>query len=185
MTLEDDRSSILQSLRLYLESYPDEESVVNRFTDFVENNANFLDRRNTSGHLTGSCLLLDRNCRRVLLTHHAKLNRWLQLGGHSEAENNLAAVALREAQEESGLPDIELLKSSILDLDIHYIPSNSKESGHFHYDVRFLLVATGSNKYALSEESNALTWVSLEQVSEYTQEASIMRMICKAKTIIQ
>ena len=185
MPSENDRSLTLQSLRLYLESYPEEESVVNRFTDFVEKNANFLDRRNTSGHLTGSCLLLDRNCQRILLTHHAKLNRWLQLGGHSEAENNLAAVALREAEEESGLPDIELLKSSILDLDIHYIPSNSRESGHFHYDVRFLLVATGSNKYSMSEESNALSWVRLDQVSEYTKEASIMRMICKAKAIIQ
>ncbi len=185
MPSEDDRSSTLQSLRLYLESYPEEESVVNRFTDFVEKNANFLDRRNTSGHLTGSCLLLDRNCQRVLLTHHAKLNRWLQLGGHSELENNLASAALREAEEESGLLDIELLKSSILDLDIHYIPSNSMEPGHFHYDVRFLLVATGSNKYSLSEESNELAWVSIDQVCEYTQEASIMRMVSKAKRIIQ
>ena len=185
MPSEDDRFSTLQSLRLYLESYPEEESIVNRFTSFVENNANFLDRRNTSGHLTGSCALLDRNCQRILLSHHAKLNRWLQLGGHSEAENNLTAVALREAEEESGLQDIELLESSILDLDIHYIPSNSRESGHFHYDVRFLMVATGSNKYALSEESNALAWVSLDQVSEYTQETSIMRMISKAKIIVQ
>ena len=185
MIVEDDRSLTLQSLRLYLETYPEEQTVVNRFIAFIEKNPDFLDRTNTSGHLTGSCLLLDKNYERILLTHHAKLNRWLQPGGHSEAENNLAAVALREAEEESGLPDIELLKSSILDLDIHYIPSNSKESGHFHYDVRFLLVATGSNKYALSEESNALTWVSIDQVSEYTQEASIMRMICKAKKIIQ
>ena len=185
MPSEDDRSSTLQSLRLYLERYPEEESVVSRFTAFVENNANFLDRSNTSGHLTGSCLLLDKNWQRILLTHHAKLNRWLQLGGHSEVENNLAAVALREAEEESGLSDIEFLKSSILDLDIHYIPSNSKEPGHFHYDVRFLLVATGSNKYALSEESNAMAWVSIDQVSKYTQEASITRMVSKAKIIIR
>ena len=185
MPSEDDRSSTLQSLRLYLDKYPEEDSVVSRFTAFVENNVNFLDRSNTSGHLTGSCLLLDKNCQRILLTHHAKLNRWLQLGGHSEVESNLAAVALREAGEESGLPDIKLLKSSILDLDIHYIPSNSKEPCHFHYDVRFLLVATGSNKYSLSEESNELTWVSIDQVCEYTQEASIMRMVSKARRIIQ
>ena len=72
---------------------------------------------------------------------------------------------------ESGLPNIEMVENSILDLDIHYIPANSKEVGHFHYDVRFLFAATGSNAYILSEESNALAWVGMEQVSSYTREA--------------
>ena len=184
MLVEDDRSLILQSLRLYLESYPEEEPVVDRFIAFIGKNPDFLDRTNTKGHLTGSCLLLDKNYERILLTHHAKLNRWLQPGGHSDLENDLALVALREAREESGLPNIEMLENSILDLDIHYIPANSKEVGHFHYDVRFLFAATGSNEYILSEESNALTWVGMDQVSSYTREASILRMILKAKSII-
>ena len=184
MLVEDDRSLILQSLRLYLETYPEEKSVVDRFIAFIGKNPDFLDRTNAKGHLTGSCLLLDKNYERILLTHHAKLNRWLQPGGHSDLENDLALVALREAREESGLPNIEMLENSILDLDIHYIPANSKEVGHFHYDVRFLFAATGSNEYVLSEESNALAWVGMEQVSSYTREASILRMIVKAKSII-
>ena len=152
MLVEDDRSLILQSLRLYLETYPEEKSVVDRFIAFIEKNPDFLDRTNTKGHFTGSCLLV--------------------------------LVALREAREESGLPNIEMVENSILDLDIHYIPANSKEMGHFHYDVRFLFAATGSNEYILSEESNALAWVGMEQVSSYTREASILRMILKAKSII-
>ena len=93
MIVEDGRSLTLQSLRLYLETYPEEETVVNRFIAFIEKNPDFLDRTNTKGHLTGSCLLLDKNYKRILLTHHAKLNRWLQPGGHSDLENDLALVA--------------------------------------------------------------------------------------------
>ena len=40
---------------------------------------------------------------RVLLTHHRKLDRWLQLGGHADGDRDLARVALKEAEEESGL----------------------------------------------------------------------------------
>ena len=184
MIVEDDRSLTLQSLRLYLETYPEEQTVVNRFIAFIEKNPDFLDRTNTLGRLTGSCLLLDKNYERILLTHHAKLNRWLQPGGHSDLENDLALVALREEHEESGLPNIEIVENSILDLDIHYIPANSEEAGHFHYDVRFLFAAIGSNEYILSEESNALAWVGMDQISGYTGEASILRMISKAKNII-
>ena len=65
MVVEDDRSLILQSLRLYGETYPEEESVVDRFIAFIEKNSDFLDRANTLGHLTGSCLLLDKNYERI------------------------------------------------------------------------------------------------------------------------
>ena len=49
------------------------------------------------GHLTASCLLLDHAGERALLTHHAKLDRWLQLGGHLDGDANLPGCAWREA----------------------------------------------------------------------------------------
>ena len=63
----------------------------------------------------------------MLLTHHRKLDRWLQLGGHSDGESDPRQVALREAQEESGLARFRFLPEASdplpLDLDVHPIPA--------------------------------------------------------------
>jgi 8-oxo-dGTP pyrophosphatase MutT (NUDIX family) len=61
-------------------------------------------RERLEGHFTGSAWLVSGDGLRVLLTHHRKLGRWLQLGGHADGDRDLARVALREAEEESGLP---------------------------------------------------------------------------------
>jgi len=47
--------------------------------------------------------LIDSKGERVLLTHHKKLGKWLQLGGHSDGNSNMLDVALKEAKEESML----------------------------------------------------------------------------------
>jgi len=184
MVSSDYRRSILDDIEAYQVCYPDESAVVRRFRDFIEGNVNCFERELDSGHLTGSSLLLDKECERVLLTHHAKLDKWLQPGGHADGEKDIADVCLREAMEESGLGDIEFLHRPILDLDIHFIPSRQKEPGHFHYDCRFLLRTRSSNDYVLSPESKELAWVEFDQVHHYTEELSILRMISKAVKIL-
>ena len=91
------------------------------------------------------------------MTHHRKLDRWLQLGGHADGDRDLAAVALREAEEESGLVDLVVLPD-IFDLDRHWIPERGDVPGHWHYDVRYVVRATGSEDFAVSDESHALAW---------------------------
>src|SRR5262245_7797506 len=56
------------------------------------------------GHFTGSALVTNPGRDKVLLMHHKLLRRWMQFGGHADGEPDLAAVALREATEESGFP---------------------------------------------------------------------------------
>src|SRR5258708_920691 len=58
------------------------------------------------GHFTGSALIVDTALERILLTYHRKLDKWLQLGGHADGESRIWQVALREAQEESGIKEI-------------------------------------------------------------------------------
>ena len=95
--------------------------------------------------------------RRVLLTHHRKLGRWLQLGGHADGDRDLARVALREAEEESGLRGL-VVEPAIFDLDRHWIPERGAEPGHWHYDVRYVVRATGGEDFIVSDESHALAW---------------------------
>jgi 8-oxo-dGTP pyrophosphatase MutT (NUDIX family) len=121
----------------------------------------------------------------VLLLHHGKLNRWLQPGGHADGDFDLARVALRETEEESGLTRLRLIQSEIFDLDIHEIPPRGTEPAHLHFDVRYLIIADSAERLVLSDESHAVEWVELSRLNEYTTESSVLRMARKGELLLQ
>lgn len=149
---------------------------------FVEAHEDCLLRSCVPGHLTGSAWIVSSDRSHTLLTHHRKLDKWLQLGGHADGDGDLLAVALREAVEESGLPDVRPLSSAIFDVDRHWIPPRKTEPGHYHYDLRFLLVADPRVPLAISSESKDLAWVALEQVTSLNPEESMARMVRKTRS---
>jgi 8-oxo-dGTP pyrophosphatase MutT (NUDIX family) len=113
----------------------------------------------TPGHVTGSAFVFDAGSGRVLLHHHRRLDRWLQLGGHDEGEHDPLRTALREAREESGLLDLTPLQAAILDVDVHGIPAGRGEPAHLHHDVRYALQTSTPDAIAQMEaESLALQW---------------------------
>jgi 8-oxo-dGTP pyrophosphatase MutT (NUDIX family) len=115
----------------------------------------------------------------VLLTHHRKLDRWLQLGGHADGDTCLARVALREAEEESGLPGL-LVDTAIFDLDRHEIPTLGDEPAHWHYDVCYVAHAAGSEEFSISDESYALAWRAISEIAnDLIMEQSVRRMAKK------
>lgn len=138
--------------------------------------ADCFQRSNLDGHFTGSAWLVSADGQRVLLTHHRKLDRWLQLGGHADGDADLGRVALREAEEESGLGDLEV-ESEIFDLDRHWIPERNEVLGHWHYDVRFVVRATSSEDFVVSDESHALAWRGIAGIAEDPEvDESLRRM---------
>jgi 8-oxo-dGTP pyrophosphatase MutT (NUDIX family) len=115
------------------------------------------------GHFTGSVFIFSAETGRVLLHHHRRLDRWLQMGGHDEGEADPAATALREGREESGLLDLVLLSPAILDLDVHSIPPGRGEPAHSHFDVRYAaLTRSASSARADAAESHGLAWLPLD-----------------------
>lgn len=142
---------------------------------FLDARSCFL-RSNLEGHFTGSAWLVSADGQRVLLTHHRKLDRWLQLGGHADGDADLSRVALREAEEESGLRDLSV-ESEIFDLDRHWIPEHNEVPGHWHYDVRFVVRAKGSEDFIVSEESHALAWREIAGIATDSEaDESLRRM---------
>ena len=132
------------------------------------------------GHITGSAWVLSADRQRVLLNHHAKLDKWLQFGGHSDGDPDTLQVALREAREESGL-QLQVLSEEVFDIDIHCIPARGDSPSHRHYDVRFVCEVVGSEAFKRSEESLELRWVPLNEVKNFTTEQSMLRLVEKTK----
>jgi 8-oxo-dGTP pyrophosphatase MutT (NUDIX family) len=134
------------------------------------------------GHLTASALVLDASGERVLLTFHAKLGKWLQLGGHCDGDANLAAVALREAIEESGIEDLAIDPLPV-DLDVHPIPARKGEPEHLHLDTRFLVHAPEGAVERPSDESLELRWFTSEEADELETDDSVRRLLRIAWTL--
>ncbi len=157
---------------------PEEEPYKKGMLAFINAYENCFERSLEVGHITASSWLLNNDCSRVLLMHHTKLDMWVQLGGHCDGDSDVLAVAIKEAQEEWGIQNIEPIFSDVFDIDIHLIPETKKEKAHYHYDVRFLLRVVSDEQMVQNEESKALKWFDKNSTLP-TQERSILRMYQK------
>ncbi len=146
---------------------------------FVAANPDCLLRTCIPGHLTGSAWIVSADRSRTLLTHHHKLDKWLQLGGHADGDGDLLAVALREAREESGLKNLRAVSGDLFDVDRHWIPPRKADPGHYHYDLRFLIEADPNEPLVISTESKDLAWVAVADVPRLNPEESMARMVRK------
>jgi 8-oxo-dGTP pyrophosphatase MutT (NUDIX family) len=175
------RSQILSLLRAHAARSLDahEAAMTDATIAFVETHVDCLMRTQLSGHLTGSAWIVDAARARTLLTHHRKLDKWLQLGGHADGDPDLGAVALREAREESGLIRLRQVNAGIFDVDRHWIPARKTEPAHWHFDVRFMLEADPAETLTLTHESKDLAWIELGRVASLNSEESMARMVRK------
>ena len=146
---------------------------------FIEAHDDCFERSLAIGHITASAWLVNKEQTHALLMHHTKLDRWFQLGGHCDGDPNVLGVAIKEAQEESGIQHIAPLSDTIFDIDIHLIPANSKEKEHYHYDVRFLLQVTSDEDVVQNGESKELRWIGKNKNELPTDEPSVIRMFDK------
>lgn len=170
----------------------EEGAIAPLFKSFLEEHANAFERECVPGHVTGSALVVSPDLSHVLLTLHGKLNLWLQLGGHADGEPLPHAVAMREAEEESGLKVLSHLAYETdlvpkrsdtrplpFDLDRHVIPARKTEPEHFHYDARYLLIGHPDHALGISDESQDLRWFTIPEARKVTTERSMHRQFDK------
>lgn len=151
-----------------------------RILAFLDGHPDALHRSCLEGHLTGSAAVLDPASGRMLLLLHAKVRRWLQPGGHADGDGNLAAVALREAEEETGIAGLRVLRPAI-DLDVHVFHNAAgTEPDHFHLDVRHLVVAPSGSVPVGNHESTGIVWAALDELDRYEVDPGTARMATAA-----
>ena len=170
------RQPLLQGLQRYRAEDPADASRCERVMEFARRRSDCFLRTCAEGHIVASAWLVSGCGDRVLLTHHRKLGLWLQPGGHTDGQSDVAAAALREAREESGIQKLRLLSREIFDVDVHVIPARAAEPEHIHYDVRFVVQAMGDQDFQVSDESLALQWVDMASLDSLVTEESMLRM---------
>jgi 8-oxo-dGTP pyrophosphatase MutT (NUDIX family) len=173
------RNQLLNLLDGYRAFDNHEKQMQEQMVQFVNENPACFQRELLIGHITGSAWVVDASRKYVLLTHHRKLNKWLQPGGHCDGDSDVLSVALKEAIEETGIETIKPISENIFDVDIHQIPERKGIPAHLHYDVRFLLEADKNIDFVVSDESHDLAWVEISKIEELNNEESIVRMVRK------
>ena len=184
------RRALHELLARYAAAWPAESARAEQFVAFVAAHPDCLLRSCLVGHITASAWIVSADGEQALLTHHKKLGRWLQLGGHVDGEPHVERAALREAREESGMAEFAFERWGggdlvPLDLDVHPIPARGDEPRHEHWDVRFLLRASPGQALAVSDESTDLRWFRPAELAAVTDEESVLRLARKALALRQ
>ncbi len=175
-----------QILKKYLEYYNNEREGLKQLEDFIQNNEDIYNGKNTIGHITASGFVYSLNDKKILLLGHKKLNKLLQPGGHIEKEDDsLLEAAEREIYEETKLKGLELVsvfsdKNVPFDINTHYIPENLKKDmpPHYHHDFRYLFIVENSSEIVIDEaESNGYKWVDINQLKANSRFERVINKI--------
>ena len=189
-SVEPIRAGILRILDAHTAAESQESRDMAHIRSLVLAHDDILSRRCMPGHITASALVIDLESRRVLLHYHRKLRRWLQVGGHLNAgETDVAQAALREAREETGLPDLAFHPSCAAvptDFDAHEIPPGDDMPAHLHLDFRYLLSTRQAQALNPQHgESTAFRWLRVDEALEMggALDDGLRRLLRKARAI--
>ena len=159
-----------------------QEELRERYVGHLASTPDGMWRSSYPDHLTAGTVVLDATGEQVLLNLHRKAGRWFHFGGHAEpGDTTLAAVALREAQEESGLSELDFHPEP-LQLDVHVVPFCDPRGAVSHLDVRYAARARPGARETVSEESLALRWWPLDGLPEL--EPAMHVLIERARSVL-
>jgi 8-oxo-dGTP pyrophosphatase MutT (NUDIX family) len=171
------------TLRSYEPTDAQQRALRDDYLHLLDMRPDALQRSCVPDHLTASAIVLSPDGEQVLLHLHGKVHRWLQFGGHIEpGDTDLAAAALRESVEESGISAQRLWSTRPLRLDRHAAPC-APGSAKYHLDVQFLAVTSRNAVPAVSAESHDVRWFSVDALPEST-DASVRVLVASAVTVL-
>ena len=162
-------------IRAFRPGCPQEERDRAELLRRLDSGEDLLGRDNLSAHLTASAWVTTPQRDRVLLAHHNLYNSWAWLGGHADGSADLARVALREVQEESGLTRLRLVSPEVYSLEILAVTGHEKRGeyvpSHLHLNVTFLVEADPEEPLQVkADENSRLAWFSPEEAVRASAE---------------
>lgn len=166
-------------LKKYVSSYQpvnaqeaiDQENMLHYLDTFDD----LLFRTNIFGHFSSSGFITNKTRDKILLIHHNIYKSWGWTGGHMDGDDDFVAVALKEAQEETGINDFSFVTTDIASLDILEVPGHFKNgkyvSAHVHLSLAYLLEADEDDAVFVKEDENSgVAWFPIDKVLDACSE---------------
>ena len=143
--------------------------------NYIDNFDDVLTRQNEYGHFTSSAFVLNKDRSKILMTYHNIYNSWTWVGGHSDGDSDLLAVAMKEAREETGIKNVAPILNDIYSLEIACVNGHEKRgkyvASHVHLNVTYLLESDENETLSIKEDENkGVRWVPIEEILEVTSE---------------
>ncbi len=142
---------------------------------YIDLSKDVLTRENEAFHFSASNWIVNKEKTKVLMIYHNIYNSWAWTGGHADGDEDLLRVALKEAEEETGLKEIKLLSDGIFSLEILPVASHVKRgkyvASHLHLDCCYLFEADENASIRIKEDENkAIKWVDIDDVANIVSE---------------
>lgn len=145
---------------------------------------NLLTRENPVAHFSSSGFIINKTRDKVLMIHHNIYNAWSWTGGHTDGETDFLGVAIREAQEETGVQEVKVLSEGILSLDVLPVPAHIKKgvyvSAHLHLSIAYLVEVDEEELLKVKpDENSGVKWISIEELDKYVDNEPDMIILYK------
>lgn len=156
--------------------YNEQEKVDKRIMlKFIEDFDDVLTRENEYAHFTSSAFVLNKDRSKILMTYHNIYNSWTWVGGHSDGDEDLLYVAMKEAKEETGIKNVAPILQDIYSLEATCVNGHEKRgkyvASHIHMNVTYLLEADENETLSIKEDENkGVSWVPIKEILGATSE---------------
>jgi len=162
----------MENLKARIEAYvpQNEQETVDKqmILTFMERNPDCLDRTNLAAHFSASGWIVYLKRDKVLMCYHKVYDSWSWTGGHADGESDLETVAIREANEETGVHAVSVNPSEIFSLECLYVMGHEKRGTyvpcHLHLNLTYLLEADDTEALTVNQdENNGVRWFTTEE----------------------
>ena len=180
----DEKLKIKEQIETYKPFNEQEESDKKLMLDYINKFDDVLTRENRMCHFTASNWIVNQDRTKVLMIYHNIYKSWAWTGGHADGDSDLLHVALKEAEEETGIKNLKLLSDGIFGLQILTVDSHIKRgkfvSSHLHLDCCFLFEANEKDNLRIKEDENCdVKWIDIDKVTEITNEEKMKPIYAK------
>jgi 8-oxo-dGTP pyrophosphatase MutT (NUDIX family) len=175
---------IYQDIEIYRPCNEQERKDKIAILNFIANNPDAFYRSNSLAHMTASAWVVNSTRDKVLMVYHKIYKSWSWTGGHADGDENLLAVALREAKEETGVEHIRPVSDEIYSLEVLTVDGHEKHgeyvTSHLHMNVTYLLEADDRDPLKVCQDENTgVKWYDLNDALKASTEPWFVERVYK------
>ncbi len=176
--------NIKESLKKYAPYNEQEASDKAVVLQLLDAHPDIFTRENKTAHFTASSWLVNKTHDKVLMIYHNIYNSWSWTGGHADGDEDLLAVAKKEAMEETGVENITAVTEDIFSIETVTVDGHEKRGAyvpsHLHLNVTYLLEADEDEVLRVKpDENSGVRWFSLDEALKASTEPWMVERIYK------